>query len=62
MFIKEDQFSKFKKDCLEDNHPKLKDLYKKLISDLSKDPSSKEIQQIVEKIVAITKKSQILCI
>jgi len=56
MFIKEDQFSKFKKDCLEDKHPKLKELYKNLISDLSKDPSSKEIQQIAEEITNIAKK------
>ncbi|MGV8981934.1 MerR family transcriptional regulator [Clostridium sp.] len=56
MFIKEDQFSKFKKDCLEDKHPKLKELYKKLISDLSKDTSSKEIQQIAEEITITAKK------
>jgi len=56
MFIKEDQFSEFKKDCLEDKHPKLKGLYKKLVSDLSKDPSSKEIQQIAEEITNIAKK------
>jgi len=41
---------------LEDNHPKLKELYKKLVSDLSKDTYSKEIQQIVEEIAKETKK------
>ena len=56
MFIKEEQFNEFKKDCLEDKHPKLKELYKKLVSDLSKDPSSKEIQQIAEEITNTAKK------
>ncbi|MBW9147107.1 MerR family transcriptional regulator [Clostridium sp. CM027] len=56
MFIKEEQYDKFKKDCLEDKHPKLKELYKKLVSDLSKDPFSKEIQQIAEEITNIAKK------
>lgn len=51
-----EQYDKFKKDCLEDKHPKLKELYKKLVSDLSKDPSSKEIQQIAEEITNIAKK------
>ena len=56
MFIKEEQFNEFKKDCLEDKHPKLKELYKKLVSDLSKEPSSKEIQQIAEEITNTAKK------
>ncbi len=56
MFIKEEQFSEFKKDSLEDKHPKLKKLYKKLVSDLSKGPSSKEIQQIAEEITNTAKK------
>jgi len=56
MFIKEEQFAAFKKDCLEDKHPRLKELYKKLVSDLSKDPSSKEIQQIAEEITNTAKK------
>lgn len=56
MFIKEEQFSEFKKDCLEDKHPKLKELYRKLVSDLSKNPSSKEIQQIAEEITNTAKK------
>jgi len=56
MFIKEEQFNEFKKDVLEDKHPKLKALYKKLVSDLSKDASSKEIQQIAEEITNTAKK------
>jgi len=56
MFIKEEQFNEFKKDCLEDKHPKLKELYKKLVSYLSKDASSKEIQQIAEEITNTAKK------
>ena len=56
MLIIEEQYDKFKKDCLEDKHPKLKELYKKLVSDLSKDPSSKEIQQIAEEITNTAKK------
>ncbi|MBU5484130.1 MerR family transcriptional regulator [Clostridium sp. MSJ-11] len=51
-----EQYDKFKKDFLEDKHPKLKELYKKLTSDLNKDPSSKEIQQIAEEIINIAKK------
>lgn len=53
---KAEQFDKFKKDCLEDKHPKLKELYKKLAFDLSKDPSSKEIQQIAGEITNTAKK------
>ena len=52
--------SKFIGEALEnylaDKLPKLNILYEKLTSDLSKDPSSKEMQPIVEKIAAITKK------
>lgn len=51
-----EQYDKFKKDCLEDKHPKLKDLFKKLTADLSKDTSSKEIQEIAEEIVSTAKK------
>ncbi len=51
-----EQYDKFKKDCLEDKHPKLKELYKKLVADLSKDPSSKEIQQIAGEITNTVKK------
>ena len=52
----EEQYDKFKKDCFEDKHPKLKELYEKLTSDLSKDTSSKEIQEIAEEIVNTAKK------
>jgi len=45
-----EQFDEFKKDCLEDKHPELKELLKELASDLSKDPSSKEIQEIAEEL------------
>ncbi|EQB85873.1 DNA-binding transcriptional MerR regulator [Clostridium punense] len=38
------QIDEFKKDFLCDNHPRLKELFKTLVADLSKDPSSKEIQ------------------
>ncbi len=42
---------------MEGNQPKLETLYSKLVSDLCKDPTSSEIQEIVEEITAITKKS-----
>ncbi len=51
-----EQYDEFKRDCLEDKHPKLKELFKKLTSDLSKDTSSKEIQEIAEEITDIAKK------
>lgn len=51
-----EQYDKFKKDFLEDKHPELKEFYKKLTSDLSKNPSSKEIQEIAKKIVNTAKK------
>ncbi|EPY6472372.1 MerR family transcriptional regulator [Clostridium sporogenes] len=51
-----EKYDVFKKDFLQDKHPKLRELYKKLVSDLSKDPSSKEIQQIAEEITNIAKK------
>jgi DNA-binding transcriptional MerR regulator len=50
-----EQYDKFKKDCMEENHPKLKGLYKKLVSDLSKNPSSKEAQQIAAEITDTVK-------
>ncbi|KEH96969.1 MerR family transcriptional regulator [Clostridium botulinum] len=56
VITKAEQIDKFKKDCLYDKHPKLKELYKKLTGDLSKDPSSKEIQQIAGEITNIAKK------
>ncbi len=51
-----EQIDEFKKDFLYDKHPKLKELYKKLVADLSKDPSSKEIQQIAGEITNTAKK------
>jgi hypothetical protein len=45
------------KNYLGDNQPKLITLYKKLTSDLNKDPYSEEIQEIVEEIADTTKKS-----
>ncbi|EKN41943.1 MerR family transcriptional regulator [Clostridium botulinum CFSAN001627] len=51
-----EKYDVFKKDFLEDKHPRLRELYKKLVSDLSKDPSSKEIQQIAEEITNTAKK------
>ncbi|SFD38792.1 DNA-binding transcriptional regulator, MerR family [Clostridium uliginosum] len=51
-----EQYDKFKKDCIEDKHPKLKELFKKLTADLSKNSSSKEIQEIAEKITNTAKK------
>ncbi len=50
------RYDKFKKDFLEDKHPKLRKLYRKLTADLSKDPSSKEIQQIAKEITDTAKK------
>lgn len=51
-----EHIDKFKKDCLEDKHPKLKELFKKLTANLSKDPSSKELQEIAEEIINTAKK------
>jgi DNA-binding transcriptional MerR regulator len=51
-----EQYDKFKKDCLEDKNPKLKELFKKLTTDLSKDIASKEIQEIAEAVVNTAKK------
>ncbi|WP_340139969.1 MerR family transcriptional regulator [Clostridium botulinum] len=47
LITRKEKYDTFKNDFLYDKHPKLKELYKKLTTDLSKDPSSKEIQQIV---------------
>lgn len=52
---KAEQIDEFKKDCLYDKHPKLKELYKKLTADLSKDPSSREIQEIAGEITTTAK-------
>lgn len=49
-------YDKFKEDFLEGKHPKLRELYKKLTLDLSKDPSSKEIQEIAKEITDTVKK------
>ncbi|EHI99556.1 transcriptional regulator, MerR family [Clostridium sp. DL-VIII] len=56
MFTLAEKIDKFKKDCLENKHPKLKELYERLTADLSKDPLSKEIQEIAEEIVNTAKK------
>ncbi|APC40106.1 MerR family transcriptional regulator [Clostridium estertheticum] len=53
---KADQIDDFKKDCLYDRHPKLKELYKKLTEGLSKNPSSVEIQDIAGEITGIAKR------
>lgn len=53
---KAEQVDDFKKDFLYDKHPKLKELYKNLVADLSKDPSSEEIQQIADEITNTAKK------
>lgn len=50
------QIDKFKKDCLYDKHPKLKELYKNLTADLNKDPYSKDIQKIAKEITFLAKK------
>lgn len=51
-----EQIDKFKKDCLYDKHPQLTELYIKLTADLSKDPSSEQIQQIAREITTIAKR------
>lgn len=53
---KAEQIDEFKKDCFYERNAELKVLYKKITSDLSKDPSSKEIQEIVSEIVDETQK------
>lgn len=55
VLLSKDPYEQFHNDCLEDNHPKLKKLYEKLVSNLSKDPHSKEIQQIATEITNISK-------
>lgn len=56
LMSKSEQIDKFKKDCLYDKHPKLKELYEKLTENLNKDPSSEEIQQIAGEITNIAKR------
>jgi len=51
-----EQYDNFKKDCLEDKNPALKELFGELASDLTKDPCSMEIQNIAEEISATAKK------
>ena len=46
-----EQYNKFKKDYLEESMRKTNEVTIKLTSDLGKDPSSKEIQQIVKEMV-----------
>jgi|GEM_PF-35304 len=53
---KSEQIDKFKKDCFYERHPELKELYKNITADLSKDPSSDEIQQIAGEITNIAKR------
>jgi DNA-binding transcriptional MerR regulator len=53
---KAEQIDEFKKDCFYERNPELKELYKRLTADLSKDPSSKEIQQIAGQITLIAKR------
>ena len=53
---KGEQIDEFKKDFLCDKHTKLKELYKDLTADLSKNPSSEEIQQIAGEITSTSKK------
>ncbi|MCR3758617.1 MerR family transcriptional regulator [Clostridium felsineum] len=55
VFSLSEEFANFKKAFLEDSHPKLKELYKKLTADLSKNPTSKEINQLAEEITKIVK-------
>lgn len=51
-----EEIDNFKKDLLEDNHPKLKELFKILTADLNKAPSAEEIQKIAEQITNTVKK------
>ncbi|WP_434794578.1 hypothetical protein TPDSL_16360 [Terrisporobacter petrolearius] len=55
MLTKAEDMDRFKEDCICDNNPKLKELYKELTADLSKDISSKEIQQIATDITNMAK-------
>ncbi|WP_312288634.1 MerR family transcriptional regulator [Terrisporobacter sp.] len=55
MLTKAEEMDRFKEDCICDNNPKLKELYKELTADLSKDISSKEIQQVATDITNMAK-------
>jgi hypothetical protein len=56
IFTLAEQYDEYKKDFLEYKHPELKELFKKLVSDLGKDPASKEIQQIAGEITNTAKR------
>lgn len=51
-----DEIDKFNEDFLNDRNPRLKELFNELLSDLTKDPSSEEIQQIAKEITDTVKK------
>ncbi|KPI54084.1 MerR family transcriptional regulator [Clostridioides difficile] len=51
-----EKFDRYKNDCLKEQHTKLKELYRKLVEDLSKNPSSTELQEIAKDITDISKK------
>lgn len=55
MLTKAEEMDRFKEDCISDNNTKLKELYKELTADLSKDIPSKEIQQIATDITNMAK-------
>jgi DNA-binding transcriptional MerR regulator len=50
-----EQCDEFRNDCIDDKHPKLKELFKSLASDINKDPSSVETQNIAAEITNIAK-------
>ena len=56
LFTVGEQYKTFKKDCLEDKNPKLEELFRMLVSDASKDPSSTGMQKIAEEITDTVKK------
>jgi hypothetical protein len=56
VITKAEQIDEFKKDFLNDRHPEFKELYKKLTTDLSKDTSSGELQQIAGEITDTAKR------
>ncbi len=51
-----EKFDRYKNDCLKEKHPKLKELYRKLVEDLSRNPSSTDLQEIAKAITDISKK------
>lgn len=53
---RKENYERFENDFLYDKHPKLKELYKKLTADLTKDPSSDEFQQIAKEITDTVKR------